>query len=74
MSKTGLATIGFLLIAAFFLLYEHRVHALGYAPYLLILLCPLLHVFHGGHGGHGSHGGHAGRKRGRSLSQSEDEQ
>lgn len=72
-SRTGLAAIGFLLIAGFFLLSEHRAHALGYLPYLLILLCPLLHIFHGGHGGHGSHGGHSGRKRGRSLSQSEDE-
>jgi hypothetical protein len=56
-SKAGLVFIGFLLIGLFFLLSEHRAHALGYLPFLLILACPLLHLFmHGGHGGHGSHG------------------
>lgn len=40
-----------MLIAAFFLLGEHRAHALGFLPYALLLTCPLLHVFmHGGHG------------------------
>lgn len=56
-SRVGWATIGFLLIAAFLLLSEHRAHALGFLPFLLILACPLLHMF--GHGGHGGHGGHA---------------
>lgn len=42
------------LVAAFFLLREHWMHALGFAPYLLLLACPLLHLFHG-HGGH-AHG------------------
>lgn len=58
-SRTGLALIGFLAIAAFFLLSEHRAHALGVLPFLLLLLCPLLHVF--GHGGHG-HGAQKGDK------------
>lgn len=58
-SKTGLAAIAFLLIAAFFLLSEHRAHTFGALPFLLLLACPLLHMFmHGGHGGHGSHAGH----------------
>ena len=36
---------------------EHRVHLLGYLPFLFLLACPLLHMtMHGGHGGHGSHG------------------
>ena len=62
-SKTGLVTIGFLLIAAFFLLSEHRAHALGVLPFLLLLACPLLHMFmHGGHGGHGGHGRHTQHK------------
>jgi len=53
-SKAGIVAIGFLAIAAFFLLSEHRAHALGLLPFLLILACPLLHIFmHGGHGGHG---------------------
>ena len=56
-SKAGLVTVGFLLVAAFFLFSEHRAHALGILPFVLILACPLLHLFmHGGHGGHGSHG------------------
>lgn len=57
-SKAGLVAVAFLLIAAFFLLSEHRAHALGALPYLIILACPLLHIFM--HRGHGSHGGHAG--------------
>jgi cell division protein FtsW (lipid II flippase) len=53
-SKTALAVVGFLLIGAFLLLSEHRAHALGFLPLLLILACLLLHIFmHGGHGGHG---------------------
>jgi hypothetical protein len=39
------------LIALFFVLREHWGHALGLAPYLLLLACPLMHLFH--HGGHG---------------------
>ena len=38
-------------LAAFFLLAEHRAHTLGVLPYLL-LACPLLHLLsHGGHHG-----------------------
>lgn len=55
-SKAGLAAIGFLLIAAFFLPSEHRAHALGLLPFLLFLACPLLHLFmHRDHGGHREH-------------------
>jgi hypothetical protein len=39
------------LVAVFFVLREHWGHALGLAPYLLLLACPLLHLFHG-HGRH----------------------
>jgi hypothetical protein len=49
---------GFLLIAGFFLVAEHRAHVYPYLPFLLLLACPLLHLFHGGHGGHGGHGKH----------------
>lgn len=56
-SKSGVALLGFLAIAAFFLWTEHRAHLLGVLPYVLLLLCPLLHLLHGGHGGHdGGHG------------------
>lgn len=62
-SKSGLVTIAFLLIAAFFLLTEHWAHTFGALPFLLLLACPLLHMFmHGGHHGHGGHGGHARHK------------
>lgn len=47
------ALVGFLLIAAFFLLTEHRAHFLGILPWLLLLACPFLHFLHRGHGGHG---------------------
>jgi len=37
--------------ALFWLLREHWRHALGLAPYLLFLSCPLMHLFmHHGHG------------------------
>lgn len=47
----------FILIAAYFLVTEHRAHVVRYLPFLLLLACPLLHMFHG-HGGHeGNDGG-----------------
>ena len=47
---------GFLLIAGFLLLTEHRAHLLGILPYLFLLACPLMHLFmHHGYGGHGHH-------------------
>jgi hypothetical protein len=56
-SPTRLALLGFLAIAAFFLITEHRAHFFGILPYLLLLACPLLHLFmHGKHGGHGEGG------------------
>ena len=44
---------GFLLVAAYFLITEHRAHVVQYLPFLLLAACPLLHMFHG----HGNHGG-----------------
>ena len=32
--------VGFLIVTAFFLWTEHRAHALGALPYLLLLACP----------------------------------
>jgi hypothetical protein len=61
-SRSGLVLVGFLLIAAFFVVTEHTAHVLGVLPYLLLLACPLLHLFHRGHGSHdrpGPHDGHA---------------
>ena len=65
-SRTGLVSIGFLAIAAFFLWTEHRAHLLGILPYLLLLACPFMHwLMHGGHGDHGGnheHGSEGGKK------------
>jgi hypothetical protein len=50
--------IGFIAIAAFFLITEHTAHVLGALPYVILLACPLLHFFmHRGHGGHDHHHG-----------------
>ena len=59
-SKAKWVFIGFLAIAAYFLITEHRAHLSGwlsaYGIWLLLLACPLMHLFmHGGHG-HGGHG------------------
>ena len=63
-SRTGLALMAFLAIAAYFLVTEHTAHVFRALPFLLLLASPLLHLFmHGGHGGHGGGGGgdeHAG--------------
>jgi hypothetical protein len=60
-TKLGLAAkvvIGlFALTLLALLAFEHRMHLLGWAPLLLLLLCPLMHFTM--HGRHGSHGGHA---------------
>ena len=55
-SRSMLVFLAFAGIALFFLLSEHRIHALGWLPLLFLLACPFLHMFH--HGGHGGHGGH----------------
>lgn len=59
-SRTKWVFIGFLAIAAYFVIAEHKAHLSGllyYLPLLLLLACPLLHVFmHRGHGNH-RHGG-----------------
>ena len=61
-SRSLLVFLAFAGIALFFLLSEHRIHALSWLPLLLLLACPFLHMFM--HGGHGGHGGHAGRNGG----------
>lgn len=55
-SRTGLATLVAVSVLGFLVYEGHGAHLLGYAPFLLILACPLMHIFmHGGHGGHGGH-------------------
>ena len=58
-SRINWVFVGFVLIAGFFLLTEHRAHVLGLLPFVLVALCPLMHLF--GHGGHG-HGADRGDK------------
>ena len=57
-TRSGLALLVFLAVAAFFLITEHTAHVFGVLPFALLLLCPLMHLFM--HGGHGSHGGQSG--------------
>ena len=54
-SRTFFFCLAFLAIAGFFLISEHRAHALGALPFLFLLACPFMHMFmHGGHGNHGA--------------------
>ncbi len=67
-SKTKWVFIGFLLVAGYFLVTEHRYHLAGwissYGIWLLLLACPLMHVFmHHGHGEHSSGKGNPGEKK-----------
>jgi DUF2933 family protein len=53
-SPANIVLVGFLAIAGFYLVTEHRAHLYGILPWLLLLACPFMHFFmHGGHGGHG---------------------
>lgn len=56
-TPSGLVPLGFLAIAAFFLITEHRAHVFAALPYVLLFLCPVLHLLlHRGHGdGHAGH-------------------
>ncbi|MHB8442430.1 MAG: DUF2933 domain-containing protein [Candidatus Tyrphobacter sp.] len=46
-------------MAGYFLLGEHRIHALSFWPLLFILACPFMHFFmHGGHDSMSDHAGH----------------
>ena len=59
-SRAKWVLLGFLLIAGYFALAEHRAHLDGllqYLPLLLVLACPLMHVFMHGRHSH-RHDGH----------------
>ncbi|MFZ5616708.1 MAG: DUF2933 domain-containing protein [Pseudomonadota bacterium] len=53
--RWGYVALSLAVIAAFFTLREHWGHALGFFPYLVLLICPALHLFHG-QGRHGRGG------------------
>lgn len=49
-SPKGLAVLGMIGAASYFLLMEHREHVVQWLPFLILLLCPLMHLFmHHGH-------------------------
>ena len=52
-SRVTFVFLAFAVIAAFFLLGEHRAHVLPWLPWLFLAACPLMHVFM--HHGHSSH-------------------
>lgn len=58
-SAVGVVLIGFLAVAAFLIIVEHRAHIFtGYwFIWLLPLVCLGMHFLHGGHGGDGDHDG-----------------
>ena len=67
-SKAKWVFIGFLLIAGYFLVTEHRAHLAGwlsaYGIWLFLLPCLLMHMFmHHGHDEHSSHKGNGGEQK-----------
>lgn len=58
-SPAGLTLLGFIIIAAAYLMAEHAAHLWGLLVWLPLLACPLMHFFmHSGHGhGHGDRHG-----------------
>jgi len=54
--RTACVFLAFAAIALFLLLSEHRAHAVGLLPFLLLAACPLLHIFMHGGPGHGGRG------------------
>ena len=59
-SKARWVFFGFILIAGYLLITEHKAHFLGwlsvYGTWLFLLACPLMHMFmHHGHHNHGEH-------------------
>ncbi len=67
-TRWGVALIGFAVLAALLLVYEHRIHIPFGSLFLILPLfaCLGLHFLmnggHGGHGGHGGRGGNGGRE------------
>lgn len=67
-SRYAIGLLVFGVVAAYFLLTEHRAHFFGALPFLLLLACPVMHLFmHHGHGGHGRHAHHSGDQTSRTV-------
>ena len=60
LSARGIAALGLIAAASYFLLMEHRDHLLAFLPYAILLACPFVHLFM--HHGHGHHGGQSQEK------------
>lgn len=59
-SRYSVSLIVMGVIAAYFLLNEHRAHFFDALPFLFLLACPLMHLFmHHGHDRHGDGEGHS---------------
>lgn len=55
-SKQGMAALGLIGAASYFLFMEHREHIIEFLPYIILLACPLMHLMmHSGHGHHEHH-------------------
>ena len=55
-NKIKFILVGSLIIAGFYLFFEHKAHILGNAQYLLFALFIAMHFFmHKDHGGHREH-------------------
>lgn len=55
LSARGVAALGLIAAASYFLLVEHRDHLIAFLPYVILLACPFMHLFmHRGHGRHGA--------------------
>ena len=54
-SITRIVFLTFCLTAGGFLIYEHRIHVLGFLPFAFLSICILMHLFmhHGQNGHHG---------------------
>ncbi|WP_018624929.1 DUF2933 domain-containing protein [Kangiella aquimarina] len=60
LAPKGLAALGLIGAATYFLLIEHRQHVWQFLPFLILLACPFMHFFmHRGHGVNRGHGGHS---------------
>lgn len=57
---------GFVAVALYFLIAEHRAHVIPFLPFLLLAACPLMHIFmHRGHDHSGRDGSESDTERSR---------
>jgi len=54
-TPSGLAALGLIGAATYFLVIEHHQHIFAFLPFLIFLACPLMHLFMHGNHGHSKH-------------------